>query len=262
MSGRVIGILTRNFKIYYNLITALKEQDVAFQSLSFNDEIPGNIGVVITTRDELPEVNFKKVVIADIGVQFAVHMAKKLMDDREFFKELVIGIDPGRRPGVAVVGDGTVLHTAQAKSPEDVLRLVEIAVLMYPADTVLARIGHGSPTERNRIINSLAPLRIQVEIVNEDSTTNKRSPTADTDAAIEISFSRGYPAKKKYEVSPTTGEIRDIQRRSRIYSGGEITISGKLAHRVATGRLSLERALQIQKKQKRKKNRTAEAGDT
>jgi hypothetical protein len=260
MDGKIIGLLTRNFRIYYDLICALKEIDMPFHSLSFSERVPKNVGVVITTRNELKDIDFPKVVVADIGIQFAIHMAKKLLSDRESFREVVIGIDPGRKPGVAVVGDGMVLHTAQAKSPEDVLEIAEIAVLMYPAETVRVRIGDGSPTERNRIINTLSMLKLPVEIVDEKRTTNKRSRSADTDAAVEIAFSHGVMAERTYAVTPTGGELRDIQRRSRLQSGGDVTISRNLAEKVASGRLTMDRAVEIQKK-KRRDAGTSAAGD-
>ena len=248
MPEKVIGILTENFRVYYDLITALKEMDIPFHSLSFSEEIPPTVGVVLTTRAELPAIDFPKIVVADIGIQFAIHTAKKLISGKELFREVVIGIDPGRKPGLAVLGDGIVLHTAQAKNPEEVINIVEIAVLMYPAEKVMVRIGHASPTERNRIINSISPLKLSVEIVDEKRTTDKRSRSADTDAAIEIACSSGYAAEKEYDVTPTSGELRDIQRRSRLHSGGEVTISRKLADKVAKGRLSIDKAVEIQKK--------------
>jgi len=250
MPGPVIGILTEDFRMYHDLISALKEMDIPFHSLSFSEDIPPSIGVIITSRAELPKVEFDRVVTADIGIQFAIHMARKLLSGKEACGEIVIGIDPGRRPGVAVIGDGTVLHTAMARDPEDVLNIVEIAILMYPAERVRVRIGHGSVTERNRIINVLAPLRLDTEIVDEKSTTNKLSRTADVDAAIEIAFSPGYIADRKYAVIPTDGELRDIQRRSRLQSGQNVTISRGLAEGVAKGRLTMDEALELQRRRK------------
>jgi hypothetical protein len=44
-------------------------------------------------------------------------------------------------------------------------------------------------------------------------------------------------------VVPTHGEIKEVQRLSRRVSGGQVTISQRLAQAVAVGRLSMEEAI-------------------
>lgn len=242
---KIIGIMTENFRLYYDLVRALKESGIPFVSLSFRDRIPENVGVIITSREEAQRVRFPRKVWTDIGVTFAIHLAKKMLSGKETFQELLIGIDPGDEPGVAVVGDTMLLQTVQACSPEDVLRIVEIAILMYPANVTKVRIGHGSPTQRNRIINALIPLKLGIEIVDERRTT-KRSERPDLDATLEIAFMEGREAKETYAVKPSNGELRNIQRLSRLRSVGKLTISRALAEKVAKGRLSLEEAIKEQ----------------
>jgi hypothetical protein len=131
-----------------------------------------------------------------------------------------------------------------AANPEGVADIVRMALLGFPAERVRLRVGHGDPTNRNRIINALAPLGLPVEIVNEEGTTPRiPSPTPDADAAVEIARSRGVRAARFYVVEPTPGEIREIQRQSRLSSGGEVTISQELAQRVARGDLTLSDAI-------------------
>jgi hypothetical protein len=57
---------------------------------------------------------------------------------------------------------------------------------------------------------------------------------------------KGTRAKKRYIINPTEGEVKDIQRLSRIESGGKITISKELAKKVAKGKLSLKDAMRKQ----------------
>lgn len=49
------------------------------------------------------------------------------------------------------------------------------------------------------------------------------------------------------DVRPSDGEIREIQRRSRIRSSGRITISKELARQVATGEKEMDEAIEEQK---------------
>jgi hypothetical protein len=143
---------------------------------------------------------------------------------------------------VAVIGDDEILSTAQVSSPEKVEAVVGRVIKSYPSVETIVRIGHGDTTHRNRIINSLSKFDLKVEISDETKTT-RISDSPDIDAAIDIALKSGVVAKKKYKVEPTEGELRDIQRRSRIESKGRVTISKEEAEKVAKGKLSLKEAI-------------------
>jgi hypothetical protein len=55
------------------------------------------------------------------------------------------------------------------------------------------------------------------------------------------------------EVEPTPGELRDIQRLSRIESQGSVTISTALAHSVAMGEKTISQAISEQRRRERLK---------
>ncbi|HVO77451.1 MAG TPA: hypothetical protein VMS79_01130, partial [Methanomassiliicoccales archaeon] len=59
---KVIGVLTEDFRFFYELVRALKEQGVEFVSLENEKEMPGNVGVVITTPSEASNIGFEPVV--------------------------------------------------------------------------------------------------------------------------------------------------------------------------------------------------------
>jgi len=59
-------------------------------------------------------------------------------------------------------------------------------------------------------------------------------------------LSAGDLAEGPYEVEATDGEMREMQRRSRIKSG-DITISKKLAKKVVEGDLEMKEAIDEQK---------------
>lgn len=240
---KAIGVLTSDFKLFHDLVKVLTSKGLPFVSLSFDDVIPPNTGVIITTAEEVEKIDFDKKVVC-VNIQLAIAESIRILKGKERFDELIIGIDPGAKPGVAVVGDGTILETRQAASPEEVADMVEEIASSYPANRIGLKIGHGDPTNRNRIINSLSSQEYEIEIVDEKGTT-PRSDTPDQEAATGIAFMKGHPARKKYEIAPTPGEIKDIQNRSRKLSGGKITISKNLARMVAEGEITLEDAIQM-----------------
>ena len=239
---KVVGILTEDFRLYHDLITALKARDVPFRSLSLDDPIPRDVGAVLTSPAEASRVRFPEVVPCE-DVPEAIARALQILRGRRQWRELVVGVDPGAAPGVAFVGDGEVIDTRVAPSPEDVADTVRSALLGFPAERVRLRVGHGDPTNRNRIINALAPLGLPVEIVDEKGTT-RRTPSPDVDAAVEIARGHGVRAARYYAVEPTPGEVREVQRQSRLSSEGTVTISAELARRVARGELTLGEAIE------------------
>jgi hypothetical protein len=60
----VIGILTEDFALSYDLIRILKRRGLPFKSLDFKDPVPGDVGVVLTSARERGRVSFQKVVEA------------------------------------------------------------------------------------------------------------------------------------------------------------------------------------------------------
>src|SRR2546429_4085459 len=136
-----------------------------------------------------------------------------------------------------MVGDGEVIDTRIAASPEAVAFHVRQAIRTFPATEIRVRIGHGDPTNRNRILNALARDRLRVEIVDEAGTTH-RTPQPDVDAAIDIARTPGRRVQPPFEIRPTPGEVREIQRRSRLESGGGVTTSSPVARAVAARGLS------------------------
>jgi len=250
---KVVGILTENFSVYHDLIEYMKEHEIAFESLQFKEDIPAKVGVVITTEEEEDKVYFKpKVVISsNKPISEAVNEAKMLLAGKTKFRRLVIGIDPGKRPGIAVVGDGEVVETVQALTPEDVKGIVRNLISAFPSERRIIKIGHGDPTHRNRIINTLLDLRVRIEMVDETSTT-ERTDYPDIKAAISIAMVDGKIVREKYSINPTRWELKDIQRQSRIRSKGMMTISKELAKKVAEGEMTIDGAIREQRKKVKK----------
>lgn len=242
-----IGLMTENFKVYYDLVKLLRKRKLPFMSIPPDGDIPANVGVVITTSKEAGDISFFEIVCAEGNLDNAIRKALLILDGKDEYTRIIIGIDPGKAPGVAVVGDGKVLETYLAPDPESVVSFVDEIKSAYPHKELIARIGHQDELNRNRIINGLARLDISVEITDETNTT-KRVYQADIESAISIARIQGYTAKQFYDLSPSRGALRNIQRLSRIKSKGKITISSDLARGVARGEMSLEEAIAAQER--------------
>ena len=101
-------------------------------------------------------------------------------------KQLVVGVDPGPRPGFAFLADGVVLGKREMEAIDDAIdATVQLVNHVKPME-VLVRVGHGSPVHRDRLVNRMLSMGYHVEIVNEHRTSSGQSRHAHGSAAIKI----------------------------------------------------------------------------
>lgn len=240
---KVVAVVTEDFRFFYEVVRRLKEKGQPFISLGFSDPLPLNVELVLTTEGERKRLRGRKVIASD-DPEWAVKAALVLLQGGSF-NRMIVGVDPGPRPGIAIMGDGRVLLADTLLSPEEVAPAIRDFLSLVNTNELLLRVGHGDPTNRDRIINTLWDVTRNIEMVDETSTTRR---TGHPDAAISIAQTRGELLPSRPKVAPTQGEIRDIQRLSRIESGGAITINSSLARQVALGSLALGEAIEKQKR--------------
>jgi hypothetical protein len=258
---KTIGVFTKNFTLYYELLNLLKKRKIPYVSLNSFHNIPSKIGVILTSNNEIHDMKLQKVIAADAydTIDHAIDLAIQLLIGKELYSKLFIGIDPGEKPGIAVIGDDIILQKINVETPENVINIIKRIIKEYPSNETLIRIGHGSPIIRNRIINSLIPLEIPIEIVDETKTNPQQQAKKyerDTKAAAAIALIRGGKVQRKLPLEPKKGEIKNLQEKSRKLTDGELSISEKTALKVLKGEIGLEEAIKLEKNntKNRKKN--------
>ncbi|HHF55494.1 MAG TPA: hypothetical protein ENL42_01080 [Thermoplasmatales archaeon] len=239
----MIGLLTSNFAFYHDVVNELKKRDLPFISLSFTEKIPPNVDVVITSERERERIDFGNVVIWKSGESIENLVDKALIYSSGEDVKIVFGIDPGDNIGIAIFGNRKLIRSLIASSPEQAANFIKEYVEDIGAKEVVVKIGNGARLIRNRIINRLIKENIRMEIVDEAAI-----PCVDDDevAASTIALAEGREIKDTLSVEPKEGEIREMQRLSRIKSRN-ITISKELARKVLRGEMKLEDAIEIQR---------------
>jgi len=223
-----VGVLISDAKLQFEVMEALKREDLPFEIVQVKKKLPREFGVVLTTEEDKGRIKTRRMIVCTLdNLDSCIRAAKAAVRSKGKIKSLVIGIDPGTAPGIAVLADNSLIDSVQVVSPEAVADAVNDFLETYRSDDVLVRIGHGDRTRRNRIFNSIWDLEI---------------------------LTPGYRPKRKQLVQPSEGEISDTQRISRIGSGGEITISRTLAKLVAKGEISMEEAIERQRAGKKRYN--------
>jgi len=237
----VIVVATGNFEIYHDVVGALRERGVTFTTIEPGGALPEAATVVVTGPDDdvdVPEGVHE--VAAEPGEPRAAIEAV-LAHLRGGGGRTVIGIDPGERPGVAVLAGETVVavfHVPAEGVAEVVAAEVESAV------DPLVRIGDGARLIGATIVDDLPD--VPVELVDETGTTPYLGAgtrgMGDVLAAVNIAHQAGDRIESR-EVTPTAGELQRIKDRSREESETNRAIDEDLARRVAAGDLTIEEAL-------------------
>jgi hypothetical protein len=238
----VIVVATRDFELYHDVVDELRDRGVTFTTIEPGDEYPPATRAVITTPEDDPDVpaDIPVVEATPDAAREAVETALQHVHGEE--GQLVIGVDPGTRPGIAVLRGETVVaafHVPAADAAALVREEIDDA-----ADPVV-RIGDGARLHSARLVETLDDVR--VELVDETGTTPSlgtgASGMGDVLAAVNIALREGEPIDSR-EIEPTEGELTTIKTRSRERSAKNRAIDDQLARRVATGELTLEEALE------------------
>ena len=234
---RRIGVRTENFRLSFQILKELKKRKCDFVMLSNTDSWDE---ILITSPEEaaggdIPAIEDE----VEIAVERAIHAAKGL----DSAVRLNFGIDPGPRPGIAWLADGVVIGSAQLENFEGVADHIAGISTAVQHSRMFVNVGDGAPIIRDRIINQLILRGIETYQVNEYKTSIGSRSKAHIHAATRIALMGGERVNEIRKLKPTTGDLKEIQRQSRIQSSGGITISTELARMVACGEITMDEAI-------------------
>jgi hypothetical protein len=196
-----IAVATVSGKAYYLLVNELRQRKLLFLSCIPDKPIPPSIQVVITTETERPAVKYPNVLVYNPESEPSeiIDEAIRIIQSKEAYKEVTVGIDPGKNFGVAVLGDGRILKKTQSFSLEKAVDTVLMEIKKNPAQRRHVKVGNGIPELAEEIasrLNTALPDDVSIELVSEVGTSilksdgSKRKAT-DADSAIEIARKNG-----------------------------------------------------------------------
>jgi hypothetical protein len=170
-----VAVATVSGKAYFLLINELKERNIGFLSLVPGKPIPTEAVVVITTQKEKELINHEKILVYDENQEpsAVVNEAVKILQGKERYEKIEIGIDPGEVFGLAVVADGKVAATKTCFGTHEIVKEVESIVKTADAFTVvIVKIGNGVPIYKEVLacLDSELPSRVVLEVVSEAGT--------------------------------------------------------------------------------------------
>lgn len=203
-----IALTTVSGKAYYMLVKELKGRKLPFLSLTPRDRIPLNIKVVITTQKERYLIKHSNIIVFkdDSDATTIVDEAVRVAQGKRNYDMVVIGVDPGKTFGVAVLADGNIVETRTCSDLEETKRTILQTLDKAPATMTTIKIGNGAPLytkELLYLLDEAVPKRVIMEMVSEEGTsrfvkgTIHRRGARDLMSAIKIAERKGrvFPRK-------------------------------------------------------------------
>jgi len=208
-----VAIATVSGKAYFLIVNALREKNMAFLSLIPGDPVPAEVKLVITTEKEKRLIDHERILIYDCETEpdNVMNDAVKILEGKESYERIVVGIDPGEVFGLAVLADGKVNETRNCVSAQEVLNKVRkfMKNIDISSTVVSVKIGNGVPTCKDLLeaLDEALPPEVILELVSEAGTdrhiseSKHRRGLRDIVSAIRIAGRAGYtyPRRKTGE---------------------------------------------------------------
>ena len=178
------------------MLSRLRNTDLRFTSVNLSD-VTERCDLIVTTRAELKGFEDKAVAIEDLDDDPLIMKGQILSRlKKKKNRDLLIGIDPGSRIGLAIYYGDSELARLIFNSIDDLRKFVAKTVRKIPNSGVVVKIGDGSPrlarSIAERVTEEVSGARI--EIVDERGTSSRPAGgrlKRDQNAAAKIAFRKG-----------------------------------------------------------------------
>jgi hypothetical protein len=193
-------VATDSSRAYYLIASRLRRAHMNFRSVVPGEAAIGDCDLVLTTRQEAGRFADDDVLaIEDLDENPLVMKAQVLTRVDGAGRDLVIGIDPGSRIGLAIfyAGAGLGFHTFNSRA--SLYKTIFGLVRRVPNSRCIVKIGNGSRELASKLASDIGRTLtgVTIEIVNEEGTSARsvrfRSLPKDQSAAARIAFRKGAP---------------------------------------------------------------------
>lgn len=171
-----IAVTTLDGRAYYKITSILKEIGLKFDNVMLGQTFSPNVKLVITTEKEKSLINHERVLsLEELGKD--IYLAKEKIIDNLYSngdESIIIGIDPGKRIGMAAYYRQRELMSDVSNSIDEIISKVVRLISITHVKRKIIRIGNGEPDVAERIANELLK-RLKdaiIELVDERGTSS------------------------------------------------------------------------------------------
>ncbi|MDG6910180.1 MAG: hypothetical protein JRN08_07400 [Nitrososphaerota archaeon] len=181
---------------YYALVSRLRRAGLPFSSMLPDSDFRG-CELVLTTADEAKQFGDRALALEDLDENpgiFKGQIVSRLTGEGDL---ILVGVDPGKRTGLAVFYGQTRLAFSTFDSAGAVCSRVGAFARGVPSSRLLVRVGNGNRSMTTKLVDGLrreAPAAT-IEVVDESGTSTgspkMKGVQRDQAAAAKIAFRKG-----------------------------------------------------------------------
>jgi hypothetical protein len=195
---RIIKVATDDGSAYYTIVSRLKRTHLRFSSLAMGERVNPAKQLVVTSRKEVSEFEDAVAIedLSDDAIVMEGQLLSRLLEEPR--KNLLIGIDPGSKIGMAIFYAGKELGAFTLNSVERSVEALTLLVNEIPHMSLSVKIGAGVPKSSSKLAQMLRerlPTSASIEMVNESGTSGGKrgavGATRDQRAAARIASRKG-----------------------------------------------------------------------
>ena len=181
-----VAVATVEGKSYFLIVNQLRDRNIPFVSLVPGDSVPAEVKVVITTEKEKHLIGHEKILIfpGENELDVLVNEVEKILQGKEAYEKIIIGVDPGEAIGLAAIADGKVIEESNCFSTKELIDAVNKTIknVDFSVTKVAVKIGNGVPIYKDLLeaLDDALPQKVELNVVSEAGTNrplkeNKRS---------------------------------------------------------------------------------------
>ncbi len=189
-------MVTSKARAYYALVSRLRHAGLPFSS-ALPDSDLSDCDLVLTTADEAKQLGVKALPLEELddnpGV-FKGQVVSRLSGSEDV---ILVGVDPGKRTGLAVFYGQTRLAFNTFNSASAVCSRIGAFAKGVPSSRLLVRVGNGNKSMASKLVDWIRKEvpDATIEVVDESGTSagspKMKGVQRDQVAAARIAFRKG-----------------------------------------------------------------------
>jgi hypothetical protein len=189
-------VATSKARAYYALVSRLRRAGLPFTSV-LPDSDSQDCELVLTTAEEAKRFGGRALALEDLDENPGVFKGQVVSRLRGKEDIVLVGVDPGKRTGLAVFYGQTRLAFNTFDSAGAVYARIAAFARAVPSSRLLVRVGNGNRLMASRLIDGLRKEvpEATIEVVDESGTSSGSSKLKglqrDQVSAAKIAFRKG-----------------------------------------------------------------------
>ena len=191
-----ICVATSKARAYYALVSRLRRAGLPFTSILPDSDFR-DCELVLTTADEASQFGGRALALEELDENPGVFKGQVVSRLKGKGETVLVGVDPGKRTGLAVFYGQTRLAFNTFDSVSAVFSRIGAFARGLPSSRLLVRVGNGNRSMASRLIDGLrreVP-EATIELVDESGTSSGSSRMKgvqrDQVSAAKIAFRKG-----------------------------------------------------------------------